>query len=167
MGWRRTANIKDGALEGYDNNLSPHARLPLKRRYANVQNRFGGKYNHLATKSNAFFGFISISGISGGAVLPFNPIRANVNRRLSENYNDRVARGWESKSVEAQQAEASDKSAKPRPRMSAEEAARWRERESLRLSRQRVLQQLEVSQNPRHRKLLEEALADLEERLKK
>jgi hypothetical protein len=76
-----------------------------------------------------------------------------------------MARGWESKSVEAQQAEASDKSAKPRPRLSAEDAARWREKESLRLSRQRVLQQLEVSQNPRHRKLLEDTLADLDAKL--
>jgi hypothetical protein len=78
-----------------------------------------------------------------------------------------VARGWESKSVEAQQAAASDKSAKPRPPMSAGEAARSREKESLRLSRQRVLQQLEVSQNPRHRQLLEASLADLDERLNK
>jgi len=77
-----------------------------------------------------------------------------------------VARGWESKAVEAQQAEASDKSAKLRPAMSADEAARWRTKESLRLARQSVLQQLEVSQNPRHRKLLEDALADLEEKLK-
>ena len=51
--------------------------------------------------------------------------------------------------------------------MSAEEAARWREKESLRLSRQRVLEQLQVSQNPRHRKLLEDTLAELEERLRK
>jgi len=51
--------------------------------------------------------------------------------------------------------------------MSAEEAARSREKESLRLSRQRVLQQLEVSQNPRHRQLLEAALADLDEKLSK
>jgi hypothetical protein len=76
-----------------------------------------------------------------------------------------VARGWESKSVEAQQAEASDKSANARPRMSAEEAARWREKENLRLSRQRVLQELAASQNPRHRKLLEDSLADLDEKL--
>jgi hypothetical protein len=82
-------------------------------------------------------------------------------------YNHEMARGWESKSVEAQQEEASDKSAKHRPPMSVEEAARWREKESLRLSRQRVLQQLESSQNPRHRKLLEDALADLDEKLKK
>ncbi len=77
-----------------------------------------------------------------------------------------MARGWESKSVEAQQAEASDKSAKPRPKMSAEEAVRWRQKEALRLSRQRVLQQLEASQNPRHRKLLEDTLADLDSKLK-
>lgn len=76
-----------------------------------------------------------------------------------------VARGWESKSVEAQQAEAGEKSAKPRPKMSPQEAAVWREKENLRLARQRVLQQLEASQNLRHRKLLEDALADLDEKL--
>ena len=69
--------------------------------------------------------------------------------------------------MEAQQAEANDKSANLHPAMSADEAARWRERESLRLARQRVLEQLEASQNPRHRKLLEDALADLDEKLGK
>jgi len=78
-----------------------------------------------------------------------------------------MARGWESKSVEAQQAEASEKRAEFRQPMSAVEAAQWRERENLRLARQRVLQELEASQNPRRRKLLEEALADLDEKLKK
>lgn len=77
-----------------------------------------------------------------------------------------MARGWESKSVEAQQAEASENSAKPGPAMTAEEAAHWRKRESLRLSRQVVLQQLEASTNPRHRKLLQDALADLDEKLR-
>jgi len=51
--------------------------------------------------------------------------------------------------------------------MSAAEAARQRLKDNLRLSRQRVLQQLEVSQNPRHRKVLQDALADLDEKLKK
>jgi hypothetical protein len=83
------------------------------------------------------------------------------------NYTAAVARGWESKSVEAQQAEASEKSSPRRAPMSIEEAARWRERESLRLSRQRVLQQLQATGNPRHRKLLEDTLADLEEKLKR
>ena len=87
--------------------------------------------------------------------------------RSQRNYTRCMARGWESKSVEAQQAEASEKAAKPLPPMSAEEAARWREKESIRLSRQRVLQQLEASQNARHRKMLEDSLADLDEKLKK
>jgi len=82
-----------------------------------------------------------------------------------QNYNRCMARGWESKSVEAQQAEANDKSAKSGPPMSPEEAARWREKESLRLSRQRVLQQLEASQNSRHRRMLQDSLTDLEEKL--
>ena len=78
-----------------------------------------------------------------------------------------MARGWESKSVEAQQADAHDKPVKLRPPLNADEAARSRQKESLRLSRQRVLQQLEVSQNPRHRQVLESSLADLDERLNK
>jgi hypothetical protein len=86
--------------------------------------------------------------------------------RSPDQYNRTVARGWESKSVEAQQAEASDRSAEPRPKLSPEAAARSRERESLRLSRQQVLQRLEDTQNPRHRKLLQNALGDLDEKLK-
>ena len=85
----------------------------------------------------------------------------------ARNYNAGVARGWESKSVEAQQAEASEKTANRRPPMSATEAARWRQCENLRLSRQRVLQQLETSANPRHRKQLEESLFDLDKQLNK
>jgi hypothetical protein len=76
-----------------------------------------------------------------------------------------MARGWESKSVEAQQAEAGAEPAKARPPMSAAEAARSRDKETLRLARQRVLQQLESSQNPRHRKLLQHELSDLDEKL--
>ena len=76
-----------------------------------------------------------------------------------------MARGWESKSVEAQQAEATDKSATVRPRLSADAAARLREQETLRLSRNRVLQQLETSHNPRHRELLQDELAHLDQKL--
>jgi len=49
--------------------------------------------------------------------------------------------------------------------MSREEAALVREKESLHLSRQRVLQQMEANSNPRLRKLLQDALADLDEKL--
>ena len=76
-----------------------------------------------------------------------------------------MARGWESKSVEAQQAEAMEKPGKPRVKLTPEAAARSRERENFRLARRRVLQQLELSRDPRHRKLLEDTLADLDQKL--
>jgi hypothetical protein len=77
-----------------------------------------------------------------------------------------MARGWESKSVEAQQADAAEKNTAPRAKLSAEAAARQRERENLLLARRRVLQQLEFSKNSRHEKLLNDSLAALDERLK-
>jgi len=77
----------------------------------------------------------------------------------------KMARGWESKSVEAQQAEASEATSKPRPRLTPEVAARRRQQENLRLSRQSVLQQLQKTHHPRHRELLENTLADLDQKL--
>jgi hypothetical protein len=76
-----------------------------------------------------------------------------------------MARGWESKSIEAQQAEAGEKPSVPRSRLSPEEAANRRKREVLRLSRQRITQQLATVQNPHHRKMLEDALAELDRKL--
>ncbi len=81
-------------------------------------------------------------------------------------YNQKMARGWESKSIEAQQAEASEPASKPRAKLTPQQAAQAREKESLRLSRQRVLQQLEATADPRLRELLQRALADLEGKLK-
>jgi hypothetical protein len=77
-----------------------------------------------------------------------------------------VARGWESKSVEAQQAESIEKSAGKRTRLTPEAAAQERERENVRLSRQRVLDQLKTCQHSALRKSLEAALAELDEKLK-
>lgn len=77
-----------------------------------------------------------------------------------------MARGWESKSIEAQQADALQQQKENRPKLTPQEAARFRERENLRLSRLRVLQQLETSQNQRHRRLLQNALAELDGKLK-
>jgi len=42
---------------------------------------------------------------------------------------------------------------------------RMRRQQALQLSRSRVLQQLGLSQNPRHREMLNQALADLEAQL--
>jgi len=78
-----------------------------------------------------------------------------------------VARGWESKSVEAQQADAADQSAKSHHKMTREEATLVRRKETLQLARQRVLRQLESTPSPRHRKMLQDSLADLDEKLRR
>jgi hypothetical protein len=76
-----------------------------------------------------------------------------------------MARGWESKSVEGQQADTAEKPGPHRVAMSLQEAARQRELESLRLTRQNILQQLERAHDPRHRRMLEAALAELQHRM--
>jgi hypothetical protein len=78
-----------------------------------------------------------------------------------------MAKGWESKSVEEQQSEARDAQKPAKPRLSPEEIANKQSRNSLELSRQRVMQQLQVACNPNHRNMLEKALAELDERLAK
>ena len=72
-----------------------------------------------------------------------------------------MARGWESKSVEAQQDEAAGRTIPEKPRLTAEQAARFREKENLLLKLQSVVHQLERSHDARHRAMLEQALADL------
>jgi len=75
-----------------------------------------------------------------------------------------MARGWESKAVEQQQEEAASRKSARAPK-TAEQIAEEQRRQSIELSRQRILQQLQVACNPRHRQMLETALADLEARL--
>jgi hypothetical protein len=75
-----------------------------------------------------------------------------------------VARGWESKSVELQQDTARSPE-EPKLRRTPEQRAIESRKAGLQLSRGRVLEQLHRAENPRYRKLLEQALADLEERL--
>jgi hypothetical protein len=76
-----------------------------------------------------------------------------------------MARGWESKSVEQQQQERLEQRRHVRPVLSTEQQERNRKREGLALSRKRLTQQLEAASNPRHRQMLEEALADLDRQL--
>jgi hypothetical protein len=72
-----------------------------------------------------------------------------------------VARGWESKSVEEQQAEPAVPTS-TNPRLTADQIVIERRRKGLLLSRQRVLQQLEAATSPRHSEQLQRALADLD-----
>ncbi len=77
-----------------------------------------------------------------------------------------MARGWESKSVEEQQAAASIQ-IELKQQLTPQQAALKQERDALILSRKRVLQELELVRNPRHRQMLESALADLDSRLER
>ena len=76
-----------------------------------------------------------------------------------------MARGWESKAVEAQQAEAAEGRTEPKPRLSPREGNHLHHVQGLQLSRRRVLQQLEAAQNARHRDLLQHALEELDRQI--
>ena len=75
-----------------------------------------------------------------------------------------MARGWESKSVEQQQEEATANVARG-PRLTPEQVAEKQKRRTLELSRVRIGQQLEAASNPKHRQMLEAALRDLDAQL--
>jgi uncharacterized protein with WD repeat len=77
-----------------------------------------------------------------------------------------MARGWESKSVEAQidSAEARSQPA-AKEHLTQAEIERRRKKQSLLLSRKRVLEELKNSRHPRHQKILNDALKDLDEKL--
>jgi hypothetical protein len=76
-----------------------------------------------------------------------------------------MARGWESKSVEQQQAEMSEQPKTVRAPISAGEQQRNRKRDGLSLSRQRLTQQLQTASNPRHRQMLQQSIAELDRQL--
>lgn len=75
-----------------------------------------------------------------------------------------MARGWESKAIEAQQ-DAASQASPQRPRITPEEAARASERATLMLARTRALSDLQRACAPAHRAMLEQAIADLDARL--
>ena len=77
-----------------------------------------------------------------------------------------MARGWESKSVEAQQAEAASQTQPSRPRLTLEQIQQKRKLEGLNLSRRRVEQQLAASRDPKHQAMLRKALADLDAQIR-
>ena len=79
-----------------------------------------------------------------------------------------MARGWESKSVESQIEAAETQVRTPfDAQIPALELELLRRRETLNLSRTRVLRELETSQNPRYRDLMEKALVDLNSELRR
>jgi hypothetical protein len=76
-----------------------------------------------------------------------------------------VARGWESKSVEAQIESANQRRGEGKPRLTSEQLDEQRRRDSLLLHRTRVLSDLEKCSDERYRKTLSDGLAFLEQQL--
>jgi CHASE3 domain sensor protein len=77
-----------------------------------------------------------------------------------------MARGWESKSVESQ-IESADRRLDRGESLTPEQRELRRKRDSLELSRRRVLQEIETTRSPARRTSLEQALAFLDEEIKK
>ena len=77
-----------------------------------------------------------------------------------------MARGWESKGVEEQQAEHGTTAMQAKPSRSLEQIARARRLDDLKLRRRHVLRQLEAAQIARHRQLLEDTLSYLDDQIR-
>jgi hypothetical protein len=84
-------------------------------------------------------------------------------RELPARYNENMARGWESKSVEAQIEQSNTKhSANSNARLSAEQKQLHVKRSSLILSRASIARQLESCMNERYAQLLQRTLDALD-----
>ena len=75
-----------------------------------------------------------------------------------------MARGWESKSVEAQMEEAATTSSN-KPRLSPKQIEAQQKRETLMLTKKKLAGDLERSSNPRHQEMLRQALAEVDKKL--
>ena len=82
-------------------------------------------------------------------------------------YNQYMARGWESKSVESQMESAKEGNAVAGPQPTDKEKQSQRERQRLLLSRTYVLRQIEASSNERYTQSLRQALNDLDQKIAK
>jgi len=78
-----------------------------------------------------------------------------------------MARGWESKSVEAQMDAAEQGPGSPNSALSEEQKSVKREREVLLLARANLVHQIEATSNDRHIAALRQALNDLDNRIAK
>ena len=75
-----------------------------------------------------------------------------------------MARGWESKNVEAQQDERA-REQKTGPDLSPDQAARVARRRTLELTRARAAADLAAARSPAHRVMLEAAIKALDEQI--
>ena len=76
-----------------------------------------------------------------------------------------MARGWESKAVEAQQQDMNATTGKRAPPLSPLQRSAVERRRTLELARARAAADLQVSTSPAHRSMLEEALRAIDKQL--
>lgn len=74
-----------------------------------------------------------------------------------------MARGWDSKAIEDQQATAAEeRSTQRRPALTAEARQQQAKLDALRLSRARVISDLDSASHQQYRRMLEQALAHID-----
>jgi hypothetical protein len=78
-----------------------------------------------------------------------------------------MARGWESKSVEAQMETVDGPRKGPKPPLTDDEKKARHERDSLKLSRAYIVHQIEASTSELYTKSLQQALSEIDEKLAK
>ena len=77
-----------------------------------------------------------------------------------------MARGWDSKAIEDQQAAAeAEKQNRSKPQLTAEERERRARRDGLLLARTKLVNDLASTADQRYRAMLERAIADLDREL--
>lgn len=77
-----------------------------------------------------------------------------------------MARGWESKSIEAQQEDARAQRGKGGAPLTPSERANLQRRRTLELARARTLADLQRSSSPAHRSMLEQALRAIDDQIR-
>jgi len=76
-----------------------------------------------------------------------------------------MARGWESKSVEAQIEEKEKVAANPVKTRTADQVQHIIEKRNLELARAKVAHELASSQNPRYSQMLQQSLSELDKKI--
>ena len=99
--------------------------------------------------------------MQSGSPMPGSEITEDKGRRSLIS----MARGWESKAVESQMADASKERINRQEYLTAEQAELRQKREGLLLSRARVLRDLETARHLRYRTILQETLDHLDREL--
>jgi hypothetical protein len=140
--------------------------IPLEPHYFS---RSGGP---LRLRRRFFSGYLIISSLpeTKHLITPIDTIQvfcwpSFVNRTIRPGANPKMARGWESKSVEQQQADMAEPGSRAHQRLSFAQQKLNRQRDGLLLSRTRLGQQLQAAAHPRHRQMLERAIAGIYKQL--